>query len=188
MDHVGPLDSVKLCIIGDPEVGKSCLRMSLKRSFLQAALLPEARGDGDEREESAGIMIEDGVKIGNSIYAVWDFAGQLESYITHQLFMTTNSTVYVAVVNLLSSVDDMRAQLIRWLRMIKVRNIGLLQYVQDPVHSKQDIKTLRQPEIVEDTLDQNRGGTFSTAGRGCVDMCVWGGGGRERGVNPMNTT
>lgn len=176
MNQVQPLDRVKLCIIGDPEVGKSCLRTSLQRTFLQAALLPEPRVEGEEREESAGIQIEEGVRIGNSTYAVWDFAGQLESYITHQLFMTTNSTVYVAIVNLLSPLDDMRAQLTKWLRMIKVRNVGLLRYVPDPVHSKQDIKTLRQPEIVEDTLDQNRAGTFSIAGRACVDMirvCVW---------------
>ena len=180
MNQVEPLDRVKLCIIGDSRVGKTCLRMSLGRSFLQAALLPEPREEDDGAINTAGIEIDDGVRIGNSTYTVWDFAGQLDSYITHQLFMTTNSTVYVAMVNLLSDPNEMRAQLTRWLRMIKVRNIGLLQYVQDPVHSRRDIMPLQQPEVrdPEEPLDPPRTGTFSLAGLGyvfvrvCVCVCV----------------
>ena len=61
---------------------------------------------------------------GRDLFSVWDFAGQVESFITHHLFISTQSTVFAVLVDLTSSIDDQRAQLLRWLGFIKMRNLG----------------------------------------------------------------
>jgi GTPase SAR1 family protein len=160
MQVVEPLDRMKLCIIGEPGVGKSCLRMSLRRGVLQAALLPDLPSANEEHvEHSAGIVIND-VQIDSNNFVIWDFAGQLDNYVTHQLFMTTESTMYVAVVNICHDPDQLRLQLMKWLKLIKVRNIGLLQYVTDPQYPKRDMYPLSQPTIAS-ASDLQRGTTFT---------------------------
>ena len=69
---------------------------------------------------------------GRDLFSVWDFAGQIESFITHHLFISTQSTVFAVLVDLTSSIDDQRAQLLRWLGFIKMRNLG---QVSDSMHS-----------------------------------------------------
>ncbi len=61
---------------------------------------------------------------GRDLFSVWDFAGQIESFITHHFFISTQSTVIAVLVDMTSSLDDQRAQLLRWLGFIKVRNLG----------------------------------------------------------------
>ena len=140
-------DLVKVCIIGAPQVGKSCLRRSLKRGMLGAAF----ESDREESQPSAGIIIES-TAIGPNTYTIWDFAGQLENYITHQLFLTTDSTIYLAVVNLMNPLEETRKEIMRWLKLIKVRNIGLLQYSNDPFVNKLDLVNLAQSSITEDPI------------------------------------
>ena len=169
MQELEPLDRMKLCIIGEPGVGKSRLRVSLSRGVFQAAFLPDQnQSDEEQIENSAGIVIGD-VQIGSNNFTIWDFAGQLENYVTHQLFMTTESTMYIAVINLCDDPDQQRHQLMKWLKLIKVRNIGLLQYVSDPQYAHYDTHPLAQPTIKGP--DIHRGATFSVR-YVCIYMCV----------------
>ena len=61
---------------------------------------------------------------GKDLFSVWDFAGQINSFITHQFFISTQSTVFTVLINLTDSLEDQRIQLMRWLGFIKMRNLG----------------------------------------------------------------
>lgn len=61
---------------------------------------------------------------GKDLFSVWDFAGQVESFITHQFFISTQSTVFTVLIDLTKSAEEQRAQLMFWLGFIKIRNLG----------------------------------------------------------------
>ena len=61
---------------------------------------------------------------GKDLFSVWDFAGQVESFITHQFFISTQSTVFTVLVDLTKQLEEQRAQLMCWLGFIKMRNLG----------------------------------------------------------------
>lgn len=66
---------------------------------------------------------------GKDLFSVWDFAGQIESFITHHFFISTQSTVFAVLVDMTSSLDDQKSQLLRWLGFIKVRNLGQVRII-----------------------------------------------------------
>lgn len=61
---------------------------------------------------------------GKDLFSVWDFAGQTESFITHQFFISTQSTVFAVLINCNDSQEEQRKQLMLWLGFIKTRNLG----------------------------------------------------------------
>lgn len=71
-----------------------------------------------------GIEITSMQLSGKDIFSVWDFAGQVENFITHQFFISTQSTVFTVLINLTDSLEEQRKQLLRWLGFIKMRNLG----------------------------------------------------------------
>lgn len=73
---------------------------------------------------TVGIEITSMQLSGRDLFSVWDFAGQIENFITHQLFISTQSTVFTVLINLRDSVDTHKYQLMRWLGFIKMRNLG----------------------------------------------------------------
>ena len=80
---------------------------------------------------TVGIEITSMQLSGKDLFSVWDFAGQIENFITHQLFISTQSTVFTVLINLTDSVDNQRYHLMRWLGFIKMRNLGQVKYVQN---------------------------------------------------------
>lgn len=76
-----------------------------------------------------GIEVSSLQLTGRDLFSVWDFAGQIESFITHHFFISTQSTVIAVLVDMTSSLDDQKAQLLRWLGFIKVRNLGHVRSV-----------------------------------------------------------
>ena len=73
---------------------------------------------------TVGIEITSMQLSGRDLFSVWDFAGQIESFITHQLFISTQSTVFTVLINLTDSLEMQKDQLMRWLGFIKMRNLG----------------------------------------------------------------
>ncbi len=73
---------------------------------------------------TVGIEITSMQLSGRDLFSVWDFAGQIENFITHQLFISTQSTVFTVLINLKDSVDTHKYQLMQWLGFIKMRNLG----------------------------------------------------------------
>ena len=61
---------------------------------------------------------------GKDLFSVWDFAGQVESFITHQFFISTQSTVFTVLVDLTKQLEEQKSQLMCWLGFIKMRNLG----------------------------------------------------------------
>ena len=130
------LDRIKLCICGDPRVGKSAMRESLRKPYLQSlvgiAKDVEVTSEENVERHTYGIEITSMQLSGKDIFSVWDFAGQVENFVTHQFFISTESTVFTVVINLTKPLKEQRAQLLWWLGFIKTRNLG-----QVPFHPSQ---------------------------------------------------
>ncbi len=61
---------------------------------------------------------------GKDLFSVWDFAGQVESFITHQFFISTQSTVFTVLIDLTKQLEEQKCHLMCWLGFIKMRNLG----------------------------------------------------------------
>ena len=114
------LDFMKLCICGHPRVGKSSLKASLSKK--------EAPPTEGESPNTFGIDVSQ-VNLSGSNFSVWDFAGQVESFITHQFFISTESTIFTVIVNLVQPFEDQQEELRWWLSFIKARNLGQVPFL-----------------------------------------------------------
>lgn len=110
-------------------MGKTALREVLKKSAFLALFKPEAdEHEDDDTRHSMGIEVQQ-LDLPNKVsYQLWDFAGQIESFITHHFFISTDNTVIVMVVNLKTDAEDTRRQMLSWLSFVKLRNIGATCY------------------------------------------------------------
>lgn len=84
----------------------------------------EETDEADVDRHTFGIEITSMQLSGRDIFSVWDFAGQVENFITHQFFISTQNTVFTVLVNLTDPLEEQRRQLMRWLGFIKMRNLG----------------------------------------------------------------
>ena len=125
-----PLNQLKLCVCGHPRVGKSALRESLCKNYFQAHFGKDVKQtvDTDVGRHTSGINIASLQLSSNLTFTLWDFAGQVENFVTHHFFISTESTVFLVMVNLTASLLDQRAQLISWLGFVKSRNLGQLPF------------------------------------------------------------
>jgi len=141
-----PLSHVKLCICGNPQVGKTALQETLLRWAIITFLRPVVDDhENDPTRKSKGIDVHT-LDLGNKVfYQLWDFAGQIESFITHHFFISTDNTVIVMMVNLNTDAEEIRQQMMSWLRFVKVRNIGATRY-----HFARQANDLVQFEIPEE--------------------------------------
>ena len=87
-----------------------------------------------------GIEISTMQLSGKDLFSVWDFAGQVESFITHQFFISTQSTVFTVLVDLTKSIEKQREQLLCWLGFIKMRNLGQVSCIVLLSHTYMYIK------------------------------------------------
>lgn len=98
---------------------------------LQALLGKTVEVTDDDNVERCtfGIEISTMQLSGKDLFSVWDFAGQVESFITHQFFISTQSTVFTVLVDLTKELEKQRDQLMCWLGFIKMRNLGQVSYL-----------------------------------------------------------
>ena len=143
------LTQVKLCICGDPKVGKTALREALKKLAFFAFFKREADDhDDDPTRHSKGIEVQQ-LDLQNKVYQLWDFAGQIESFITHHFFISTDNTLIVMVVNLKTDIEETRRQMVRWLSFVKLRNTGATYYNRS--HRANDLVNFQLPASDDDS-------------------------------------
>ena len=102
---------------------KSCIPPTLPLQALLGKTV-EVTDDDDVLRSTFGIEITTMQLSGKDLFSVWDFAGQVESFITHQFFISTQSTVFTVLVDLTNGINEQRDQLMCWLGFIKMRNLG----------------------------------------------------------------
>ena len=124
-DHVA-LPRIKLLLLGHGRSGKTTLVQALK---LQ---LGGGGGVGGDRalheSQLLGMQSTMGVAITaprdfplhrDIRFQVYDFAGQLEYLTAHQYFLSTTNAVYLLVVNVSLSRDELCAQLDHWAKYVR---------------------------------------------------------------------
>ena len=84
----------------------------------------EETNEDNVGRSTVGIEITSMQLSGRDLFSVWDFAGQIDNFITHQFFISTQSTVFTVLINLTESLHQQKYQLLRWLGFIKMRNLG----------------------------------------------------------------
>jgi Ras of Complex, Roc, domain of DAPkinase len=113
---------VNLVLVGDGEVGKTTFRLALdmepdnrffkfeRKSYKKAIRHAPGSTRAFERCECVKLGVQ-----------VWDFAGQLEYYSTHQLFLSDVNAVYCIVVKLNEHEVVLRSKADYWLRFLKAK-------------------------------------------------------------------
>ena len=119
------LDRIKLCICGHPRAE------SLNKPYLHSLIggkdLEETEEDNVTRH-TFGIDITPMQLSRKDLFSVWDFAGQVESFITHQFFISTESTIFTVVVDMTKPLKEQRTELLWWLGFIKTRNLSQVPF------------------------------------------------------------
>ena len=125
------------------------MRESLKKPF-RSLLGPkdvEETPDDDVTRHTFGIDISPMQLSGKDLFSVWDFAGQVESFITHQFFLSTESTIFTVVVDMTKPLKDQRAELLWWLGFIKTRNLGQVPFYPSRMEQEAIPMPSRRKEI-----------------------------------------
>lgn len=107
-----PINEAKIVIVGEANVGKTCL---IKR------LLHETFNPAESRTHGIEIYPWENVRVNNETVKlnIWDFGGQEIMHATHQFFFTKR-TVYVLVINARENIDEHKAE--DWLK--RIENFG----------------------------------------------------------------
>ena len=165
-----PLDYVKLCFCGPVDGGKTTLKDLLEKSHLQLMIgrsLESNESSENGKKHTYGIDVSHIHLSSKDGFNLWDFSGDLASYITHGYFMTTERTIYSIVLDLTKPVIELKTELDEWLMLVKAHNLGAKHVY---------CSNRRQPDIVEfpDKINSNsksklddriRSSTFSNTTR-----------------------
>ncbi|XP_066297501.1 death-associated protein kinase 1-like isoform X1 [Branchiostoma lanceolatum] len=118
------VNKIKLIVCGDEATGKSTLIGSLCRTGIKAAFTREKhkQPETNARNPTAGVDVGNLTVPNAGEFAIFDFAGQAEYYVTHAMLMHAKLGVYVTVYNITDDVETQTQQSQRWLRMIKAGN------------------------------------------------------------------
>ncbi|XP_070546715.1 serine/threonine-protein phosphatase 6 regulatory ankyrin repeat subunit B-like isoform X2 [Ptychodera flava] len=91
---------VKICLCGYGGKGKTTLKHALQRGFLEAKTVKRSQekapdSGADVYEHTPGIDVGKVhiSKVGK--FSMWDFAGQVEYYVTHNMFLRAESAVFL---------------------------------------------------------------------------------------------
>ena len=114
---------IKVCLIGAAGAGKTTLMQSLRRKRIEAELVSVSEVHVDESSDpnlrTAGIDIIQATidEVGELVFC--DFAGQPNFHKTHSLFFSGSTTVYLLVVNLEKSEQELFSSSLYWLSLTK---------------------------------------------------------------------
>ena len=107
-DETRPINEAKIVVIGEANVGKTCL---INRLILDE-VLPTSSTHGIEIRQWEDVEI----KNENVRLNVWDFGGQELMHSTHQFFFTTR-TIYILVINARENEDNNKVE--EWLKRVE---------------------------------------------------------------------
>jgi hypothetical protein len=133
-----PLTRCKLLVCGDPEAGKTTLVRSIQGKPMHqraksarsrpnsAHLLSATLQSNAVLDRTRGVDISTFTADEWGEWSVWDFAGQADYHISHNLFLAAEAAVFLVVVDLREDEAGVIAQLRYWLRFIRaqVRRTG----------------------------------------------------------------
>eukprot|EP00298_Acanthocystis_sp_HF-20_P018085 c21893_g2_i1.p1 GENE.c21893_g2_i1~~c21893_g2_i1.p1 ORF type:complete len:968 (+),score=341.22 c21893_g2_i1:11-2914(+) len=113
----------KLYFCGKEGSGKTTLRKSLQRSLFQRIFTTEqVQADPDKIDErTEGVEVESGKLRNGGEFSFWDFAGQSEYYITHEMFLSTIEGIFIVFCDLSKPQDQRFNDSWYWLKFIKTR-------------------------------------------------------------------
>ncbi|XP_070550407.1 death-associated protein kinase 1-like [Ptychodera flava] len=123
-------NSSRLSVCGHGGVGKTTLVKALQRGFWEAYFTRRSEEKAPSEDEATHIPTP-GIDV-NMVnipkagsYIVWDFAGQPEYYVTHNMFLRANDTVFINVFKVMDVIDGfdgtLTEKLLTWPRFIKSR-------------------------------------------------------------------
>ncbi|XP_070546803.1 death-associated protein kinase 1-like [Ptychodera flava] len=115
---------MKICLCGFGGNGKTTLKNALQRGFLEAKLLSRSKekapASGDEEyEPTPGIDMAtiNIAKVGT--FRVWDFAGQTEYYVTHNMFLSAENSIFAIVFRITDKPEKQKKEVTSWLAFVK---------------------------------------------------------------------
>ncbi|XP_035677303.1 death-associated protein kinase 1-like [Branchiostoma floridae] len=113
----------KVFIGGNETTGKSTLKQSLTKGLLSALIQRLSRRPlSQPHDPTPGVDIGTFHVPGVGEISVWDFAGQSEYAVTHNMFMDAENTVFIVLYNITDSENTQEKQVHWWLCFIKSCN------------------------------------------------------------------
>ncbi|XP_078594969.1 uncharacterized protein LOC144872550 [Branchiostoma floridae x Branchiostoma japonicum] len=113
----------KVFIGGKEATGKSTLKQSLTKGLLSALIQRLSRRPVSQpHDPTPGVDIGTFHVPGVGEVSVWDFAGQAEYAVTHNMFMDAENTVFVVLYNIMDDKKAQEQQVTWWLCFIKSCN------------------------------------------------------------------
>jgi death-associated protein kinase len=120
-----PLVQPRLFVCGREHAGKTSLVSALQRGWLSSLFTDEEklpdRSEKAVKDRTRGVAVSVLELSGDTRFSVWDFAGQLQYYVTHELFLAAESAIFVVVCRLSEEKSKREADLEYWMRFIATR-------------------------------------------------------------------
>ena len=107
------LDRIKIYLCGQPEAGKTTLARALVRSIDSAPA-----GTDILLSRTRGIDVTT-AKLANGVsYSIWDFAGQSDYHVHHDIFMFPQAALFIVIIDVRDSLEDRHKHAVYWLQYI----------------------------------------------------------------------
>ncbi|XP_035677358.1 death-associated protein kinase 1-like [Branchiostoma floridae] len=111
----------KVFLGGNETNGKSTLKKSLRKDpSTEGQSVPSS--DEELYDPTPGVDIETFPIPGVGEVSLWDFAGQAEYAVTHNMFMNSENTVFIVLYNIMDKSETQEKQVHWWLCFIKACN------------------------------------------------------------------
>ena len=107
------LDRIKVYFCGQPEAGKTTLAHALAGRLSEINLTEDVL-----MSRTRGIAVFN-VKLANGAeYSFWDFAGQIDYHVHHDLFMFPEGAIFVVLIDLRCSDEERKKHATYWMQYI----------------------------------------------------------------------
>eukprot|EP00058_Branchiostoma_floridae_P018583 XP_002604072.1 hypothetical protein BRAFLDRAFT_71638 [Branchiostoma floridae] len=117
--------TVKLFLCGDGQVGKTSLRVILKKTGLIVGALWKIRRKfrrQDVFNPTPGVHVSSKTVRGIGRLSLHDFAGQAQFYVTHAMLLRTTNAIFPVVYKIIDGEEEQKRQIHGWLSFIHCSN------------------------------------------------------------------
>ncbi|XP_072026120.1 uncharacterized protein [Amphiura filiformis] len=112
------VEKVKLFMCGNNGVGKTTLGNSMTKGFW-SSLKTSNKQPTDTYCPTPGIQVKSKHIKGAGDFSIWDMAGQMESHLTHAMFLSKSKGIFILVYDITGPDMKPEEQLHYWLRFLK---------------------------------------------------------------------
>ena len=122
--------------MGASNCGKTSLldslgAINLSTTSLHSETEEEKGKEKKKRAPTRGIEISQLRLSNHESFHAWDFAGQVEQFIAHNFFLTTENTAYVIMLDLSKPVTELHYDLLWWLTLVHSHNLGQAPFYEE---------------------------------------------------------